>query len=161
LRLSSYTARGKSSLIRQIQKSEFKQVVKVGQEFYRDYELPGSMELNSFQETWNKLYDSKAGIIIGWFSGDHQLLGAIAGIIYQDPNDGVLTATEMFWFVAKVSRGSINSVKLFKRLEKWAQEQKAKRLIMVNILSKTSHKVDKFYRQAKYRPLEIHYIKEW
>ncbi len=147
------------SLIRVCKPEEFKRVFEIGDEFWKEVNLPGKPDVVVFLKTWNILYDLNVGVIFGLFE-NNIMIGIMGATVFPDINDGVLVANEAFWFMSKKYRGKIGGIKLFKKFEEWAKEKGAKRIIMVALENSKKEKLDKFYKKVDYNILETHYIKE-
>jgi len=106
---------------------------------------------------WNDIISKDVGVFFVSKNED-KIIGAIGGIKYSDPNDGVLTAIEMFWYVHPEYRGS--GIKLFRMFELWAETENCKRCIMVHLADLMPDKVKRIYESMGYELLESHYIKE-
>ena len=145
-------------MIRPVEISELELAYTLGAKFYQEGNVPGQIKKDVFINTWTTFISTKVGIVFGLFN-DKDLIGMIGGIIFPDPNDGDLVATEMFWYVDKTQRG-IGGIKLFELFKKWAILAKAKRLIMVHLVELMPEKLDRFYRKQGFLPTEISYIKE-
>jgi GNAT superfamily N-acetyltransferase len=107
-----------------------------------------------FIRHWHQIFAVGAGVIFATSSLD----GFIGGYIMHDPLDGVLTATEAFWFVGPKSRGS--GIRLFSAFEAWALRQKCKRITMVHLMDSSPETLSRLYRRRGYVPLEMHYRKD-
>jgi GNAT superfamily N-acetyltransferase len=107
-----------------------------------------------FAQTWTNVLTSGIGKIF-ILDDFHGALGALA---YQDPNDGELVATEMFWIVSPEHRGK--GMELLKAFEHWAKSIGCKRTIMVHLKDSMPDKLKTIYKRNKYVEMETHYIKE-
>ena len=125
--------------------------------FWKEGQLPGKFDPVVWANTWKKFIGSEIGVIFG-IEKDHRLVGALGVLSYDDPNDGVLMATEMFWFIHPNHRGC--GVALLDHFEEWALERGCKRVIMVHLEKVMPKVMDRFYRLRGYRPIETHYLKE-
>lgn len=107
-----------------------------------------------FEAYWQGLYSAGVGLI---FVTD-DLTGALGAMTMADPNDGELTAIEIFWFVEPESRG--RGMDLMKAFEDWAKMIGCKRITIAHMMDSFPERLNKIYRRKGYLPLEIHYRKE-
>jgi len=145
-------------MIRPLEINELPLAYRLGLKFYKEGVLPGKLKEDVFITTWTKFISMEVGIVFGLFD-QRNLIGMISGIVFPDPNDGELVATEMFWYVDKEYRGK-GGIKLFLKFKEWSELVKAKRLIMVHLVGLMSDKLERFYKKQGFRSTEIHYIKE-
>lgn len=145
-------------MVRELTVEEIKLAPPLGQEFYATGAIPGKLIPEVFTLSWTRFYAADFGRIFGLFNGD-ELVGVLGGILYPDSNDGVLVATEMFWFVASKHRGTVGSLRLFDAYEKWAKERGAGRIAMIHLQALAPETLEKLYLRKGYRKLESHYVK--
>ena len=148
------------TVIRPLSIDELDSCIEGGKAFYEQSCLPGKFVPELFIENWKRLFDLNIAVIIGAFVDPNiSPSGAIGGIIYPDVNDGVLVATEMFWFVNPLERNKYLGVRLFREFEQWALSKGAKRIIMVALATNGTN-VSRFYELHGFRMLETQFIKE-
>lgn len=129
----------------------------IGKEFYKEGKLPGAMITEEFVKTWTMLFDMGLGVMFV-LEQDGVVKGGIGGVVTKDPNDGALTATEMFWFVLPDSRGG--GLGLLEAFENSAKKAGAKRIGMIHLLNLMPDVLAKLYTRRGYKAIETHYIKE-
>lgn len=130
----------------------------MGAEFYAEGNLPGRFNPEVFQRTWTTLLSGKLGTIF-LLKVQGQPVGAIGGVVYPDPNDGDLVASEFFWFVTKEQRG-IGAVRLLDAFERWARGMGARRMIMIHLQRLNPDGLRSFYERRGFQHVESHYLKE-
>lgn len=136
--------------------SELSKLSELGLKFYAESGLPGRFVPSVFEASWTKFYGLGMGQIFK-LEEDGKVVGAIGGMIYPDPNDGDLVASEMFWFVEPEARGG--GIRLFIAFENWAKERGAKRIAMIHLQSLAPEALERLYFRKGYRKTESHYFK--
>ena len=129
-----------------------------GAAFYAEGKLPGKFIPDVFVKTWAGLLASGAGAIFCLMAGG-VCNGAIGGVLYNDPNDGELVATDFFWFVKPEHRGG-HGLRLLGLFEGWASASGAKRILMVHLATLQPEVLGKLYERRGYRKTETIYVKE-
>lgn len=137
--------------------SRLAELARLGAEFYAEGRLPGVFRPEVFVRTWTGLLSSGSGHLLA-LECNGRLVGALGALLYPDPNDAELVATEMFWFVSKEHRGG--GLKLLAMFEDWAKRQGAKRLAMVHLTGLMPEVLERLYKVRGYRHVESHYIRE-
>ena len=85
------------------------------------------------------------------------LLGALAGVIYENVFDGKPCASELFWYVwPGAPRGS--GVMLLRAFEDWARAKGCTRVTMALMKHNEANRLDRFYRSRGYEAFETHYV---
>lgn len=131
----------------------------LGESFFKEGSLPGGFNLGVFRKTWAGLLSAYNGAL--WKAMDNgKLIGGMGAIIYPDPNDGALVATEAFWYIAPEHRGSSSGLRMLNEFELWAAMRGAKRLHMAYLLASMPEKVSKLYEKRGYKAREVIYVKE-
>lgn len=143
--------------IRTAGKDDLARLSYLGALMYEETKLPGKFIPECFVSSWEKILDSGNGILIVAENAG-EIVGGLGGLVYQDVNDGELTATEMFWYVHPEFRGA--GLALFKQFEARAIACGAKRLLMVHLHTSMAESLSSFYGRNGYRPVETHYVKE-
>jgi GNAT superfamily N-acetyltransferase len=128
----------------------------LGQRFYEEGRLPGRFIPGTFCRTWEQLLQTGAGGLFLLPDGGLPV-GAIGGVLYPDPNDGALVATECFWFVHPQFRG--RGLELLEAFESWARDRGAQRIIMVLLHNLMPEQLSALYRRRGYTAVETHYVK--
>jgi GNAT superfamily N-acetyltransferase len=83
-------------------------------------------------------------------------VGAIGGLLSNDPGDGLLVMQEAFWFVHPDARGG--GLYLLSEFERLARDVGASRIIVGHLSS--NPRVAIVYRRRGYRELETFFGKE-
>ena len=104
-----------------------------------------------------KLIRTNIGVLFLAYDNS-KLIGMICGIKYPDFLTGLLTATELFWFVDKKKRGI--GLRLLIKFESWARKENCKNIIMMHLSDSMPETVKTIYEKKGYKHLESHYIKE-
>lgn len=133
------------------------EIARLGPQFFVEGSLPGKFVPEIFINNWRSLIQNEMGILFG-IEKDRQIVGALGAVIFPDPNDGKLVATEMFWFVDKGHRGC--GLGLLDAFESWAKTAGVDRTILVHLENLTPRALERVYRSRGYRPIEVHYLKE-
>lgn len=129
----------------------------LGARFHTEGNLPGCFNPLVFVRTWRTFLSAGVAEVF-IIETDGVITGMLGAMIYPDPNDGALVATEMFWYVAPEARGA--GLRLLRDFEAWATDRGAARLIMVHLHDLMPEALAKLYQRRGYRPVETHYIKE-
>ncbi len=143
-------------MIKEVELHELPIVAKVGEGFWSEGSLPGSIKSEIFIKNWTALIQNGMGRIFGLYQ-QGQFVGALGAIIMPDINDGELTATECFWFVGKEHRGV--GVRLLLYFVKYAKEIGCVRVNMVHLFNEHANKLSKLYVKMGFSPIETHYVK--
>lgn len=143
-------------IVGQASESDIESIAMIGKSFYGEGSLPGRFNADVFANSWHSFIDSGSGVIFH-LSLYGEIVGAIGGLIYPDPNDGDLVASEFFWYVEKGHRG--HGLELLYKFEDWAKSSGAKRIIMVHLSSLMPEAIKKIYQRNGYSELETSYIK--
>lgn len=98
-------------------------------------------------ETW------MAGLIEGGavFLSDEGIIGGVMVPFYWNP--AFKMAVELFWWAPKDGRA------LRVAFEQWAAEQEACRIVFSGQVNERQDTIDKIFRRAGYRPVEVGYVK--
>ena len=114
---------------------------------------------NCFLSTWKGLLATGIGVIWLLIDEDSGMpVGALGAIKFPDPNNGVLTASEMFWYVKKDYRGQ--GMKLLELFEGWAEENGCGHITMVHLTDIMPDILKRVYERRGYKAREVHYFKE-
>jgi len=93
---------------------------------------------------------------------DNIPIGLIAGLILPHINDtSEIVLMELAWFIRKEDRGSIWSIKLFKKFEEAGKKAGATSIMMILRQNLEDHNVDNFYRKMGYTLSEKSFIKRF
>jgi len=143
--------------IRSLRTDELDILREIATKFFASSEHLKDFDMEVFKKNWTQFIDAGIGIIYGLFEGD-KICGTIGGFCYPDVNSGLLSATELFWFVLPEQRGK--GLLLLDAFETWAKSKECKRIIMVHLTDLMPEKVKRIYDKRGYKPIEIHYMKE-
>jgi len=145
-------------MIRELTVEELPLCPPLGQEFYATGAFPGQMIPAIFVATWTTLIESGMGVIFGLFDRG-TLVGVIGAVKYPDANDGVVVASEMFWFVSAPFRRGTAALRLFDEYEEWAKRIGAGRIGMIHLQALAPEVLKKLYLRRGYTEVETHYMK--
>lgn len=145
-------------MIRELTVEELPLVPPVGKEFFETGAIPGKLIPEVFVASWNRFYEVDIGRIFGFFVDD-KIVGVLGAIVYPDPNDGVVVATEMFWFVGAEHRHGLGGLRLFDAFETWARSRNAGRMAMIHLQALAPETLEKLYLRKGYQKIESHYVK--
>ncbi len=112
--------------------------------------------MDRFVAVWETQIGNGNGAIFLLMNGEKPE-GMIGGIFYEEIYSGERVATEFFWFVHKDSRGG--GIKLYRRFEEWAVENKCVEIRMVLLADSMPDKVANFYERVGYSKVETLYAK--
>ena len=95
-----------------------------------------------------------AGLIEGGavFLSDEGIIGGVIVPFYWNPDAKM--AVEMFWWAPKDGRA------LRLALEQWAADEGALRVVFSGQVNERQATIDKVFRRAGYRPVEVGYMKD-
>lgn len=128
----------------------------LGTNFFREAQLPGVFAPGHFVTTFHSLLNAGvAGVIIA--VDDDKVVGAIGGVVTQQPFTGQRVAIEQFWFVDADHRRSGVGHELLAAYERWAVASDVEAIVMVHLLP-GHDRLRKLYESRGYRPLETSYI---
>lgn len=143
--------------VKKISPDTLPEAAELGDKFWAEGSLPGSLKKDLFVKNWTGLMDLGMGNVLGLYKDD-KLVGALGFISVNDINDGELVASETFWFVEPESRGQ--GVKLLIKFIDEAKQMGCKRMSMVHLMNSHADKLSDIYKRMGFTPLETHYIKE-
>lgn len=142
--------------MRQATIDDLPRLVALAEEFYASSQHLEGFRLDVFSATWSQLLGSGIGVIFLQEEGD-DVLGALGGVAYPDPNSGALMATEFFWFVRGDRRGG--GLRLYRAFEGWARDRGCRQIRMVHLLDSMPEQLQRLYTRLGYQAAEIHYTK--
>ena len=111
-----------------------------------------------FVKFWTAMLTEGFGVVF-LLEQEGVIQGAIGGLAMDDPYNGEMVASEMFWYVAEGHRGGIGSGRLYKAFETWAVEQCCSEIRMVHLEVSMPERLEKFYMRIGYSLMEKHYSK--
>jgi GNAT superfamily N-acetyltransferase len=75
-------------------------------------------------------------------------------------NPSALVVQELWWWLTPKARGSGAGGRMFKQIEKWAEDHNALALFMVALEDNRAKKMENLYVRAGFRPMERTFIKK-
>jgi GNAT superfamily N-acetyltransferase len=115
--------------------------------------------IDSFIRHWETFLMSAVGMIFVAETEDGDIVGAIGGLKFEEPNSGTLMANELFWIVHPDHRGNCG-LTLLNRLEDWARESGCACLWMNYLTDSMPEKVKSIYERKGFVMAETHWVKE-
>jgi GNAT superfamily N-acetyltransferase len=145
-----------SSEIRAAKVEDLPRLVRLAEQFYASSRFLQGFKLERFCATWSQLIESGVGgICLAEDGGD--LVGALGGVAYPDPNSGDLVATEFFWFVDPHRRGC--GLRLYREFEAWARRLGCSQIRMVHLVDSMPDQLERLYTRLGYEKAEVHFVK--
>lgn len=146
--------------IKELPIEEFYKAFSIGLEFQEEVEgLRDKPDLEVTKAFFNNLYDYNLGtMLVIQDTGTLEYLGLLGAIIAPDVFSGILTASEVVWYVRKDKRGC--GLLLIKAFEKWAIDNNAKYITMCHMIDSMPEKVGALYERMGYTKQDIIYRKE-
>lgn len=141
-------------MIRKATIEDLPKLKELADEFYSSSEFLVDFDLDYFCSMWKQFILSGIGVI--WILNDFD--GMFGAMKYRNINNGMLTACEIFWFVAESKRGQ--GMELLKTFESWAKQEGCKRIIMAYLEDLMPDVLKNVYKRRGYKPMEVHYVKE-
>lgn len=131
--------------------SEASDLIPLAENFAKEAGYPGEFNRDSFLDFCTALM-AMGRILVA--EKDGKIVGALGFFVNPDPFTGVLTASEVFWFVDAKNRNSKIGRELFDAFELTAMTMGVEKLVMVALDNSESHKLKTFYESAGYKPVE-------
>ena len=130
-------------------------VVAMGQQFLQSTSYRDLISENPVQMTAmaTLLIDSSTGLLLVAEQAD-ELLGMIGMLVMDHPLSGERIASELFWWVDPVHRGSLG-MRLLKQAEDWARAQG----VVTIMLAAPDAAVGRIYERLGYRQVELAYAR--
>ena len=125
--------------------------------FYASSRFLKGFRLEVFEKTWTGILAADFGVLLLLECGA-EIVGAIGGVAYPDPNSGELLATEFFWFVEDGHRG--RGLELYRRFEAWARERDCKQINMGHLADLMDEKHRRVYAHLGFEMAEYRWMKE-
>lgn len=144
-------------MIRLLQVDELEKVTDLAQWYFYQCKIPGSFSKECFVKTWKNFIQTNVGLIIARL-GDTGPVEAIGVLIYPDPNDGMLVASVVFWYV--LQEDSLAKGLLYAKLEQHLRGMEIKRIYTTSLLNHRHDRVSSFLIHAGFSPFEVHFGKE-
>jgi len=136
------------------------EMVPLAREFYDAGDLPGDLDPEVFCDTWARFLFHGVGILLA-AECEGQIVGSIGGVLVPDPRDGLMVANEHHWFVTKQYRRGSAGMDLKRAFEAEALRRGADRVTMAHLANKLGEKLAPIFLADGYRPVEVHYIKDF
>jgi len=126
--------------------------------FHKESDQPFKFDTNRTLETFlNSLGESSSiKFFVAELKGN--IIGFVAGIVYQHLFSQDKTADELAWFVDKDHRGGSGAIRLLKTYEQWAIDQGVSCVTMSQIEDLAD--LSKLYNKLGYRKIEATFQKE-
>jgi GNAT superfamily N-acetyltransferase len=142
------------------EESDLPRVVHGCAEFFDESGLPGQLKVDTWIEFWEESFRNNTGKM--WiFEHQGEFCGALAGLFFVNPVNGMLTASELLWYVKPEWRGNTGGTALYRAFEKEAWERGAGMLAVAHLLEGgTPDILRRFYLREGFKPVEKTYMKE-
>ena len=111
-----------------------------------------------FVNSWTSLIERNQGVI--FIKEDYGIVGFIGGVSYTEPHSGILTSSEMFWYIDPKHRAMGYGKNLLDSFERWSKDRGCKVIIMIHMSDLMPKEVKNFYLKNGYEKLQTSYIKE-
>lgn len=130
-------------------------IVRMGEHFHSQSVYSRLIPLNkeTIQATAMALMSTSSNCILV-AEIDKGIVGMLGLATYEHPVSGLLTATELFWWVEPAHRGRVG-LKLLRMAEDWALQVGADRLQMIA----PNSDIEKLYQRMSYDRVEVSYQK--
>ena len=149
-------------MIKQGTKEDIIDMVICAKEFEKEsgvFKKTGGIDVDYFTTLLNTLFDNN--ILKCWLiTKDDMIVGGIGLLEVEDLFSGIKCLNELFWFVKKEYRGSIENIRLFKKMETYAKNNDVKYIQMIHLPDLKEVKLEKLYIKKGYSLLQKCYIKE-
>jgi len=145
-------------VIREITINELPELIPFASQFYSCSKFLSEFNPEVWLKNWTLLLQNKIGVIFGLFDENGKCHGGLGALKVPDLNGGFLIASEAFWFTEKSYRGK--GIYLLKEYEKWAKNNKCKRISMGYLVDSMPERIKAIYEKFGYELSEITYIKD-
>ena len=132
-------------------------IVALGTEFAAESNLGPFDYEHFYQMTQTPLSMGLARLFLMEKAG--RVVGILGGLISPLFFTKTTVALEMFWYVDKANRGSIQAVRLLEAYEKWAEQSNVNHIYMGFMENLHSDRLREFYEKRAYRKLESGYVR--
>ena len=150
-------------MIRRAVMEDMTALVRMARRFHSltDYALLVPFHLESFEKSIHNFLQSETTIVYVADDGAGAY-GMGAAIAYpQWWNHAHLTGQELFWWIDEDHRGGSAAIKLFRALERWAQETGCKTFSMIHTPNLAPDSLRAFYLKSGYRQWDHFYTREF
>jgi N-acetylglutamate synthase-like GNAT family acetyltransferase len=118
----------------------------------------GEFEDKVFLDSIHKLLSSgKAKVFI--LEINNKIAGMIGVTAYKNYYNNNVRVQEIFWWVDYEYRNTRDSIKLFNKVEEWAQNIGADEVMVSSTATMNVDKLEKFYTKKGFRKMDINYIR--
>ena len=146
------------SHVRPLTIEELPRAEALGQEFHRLSGDTGTFHVELFLQSWNRVYATGRGTIIGlWLEDD--LVGGLGGLLAPDMETGVVRAYETFWYVTPRARG-LGGWGMLEQFESWAKARGATVSRIGHLAGPDNDRFSKVYGRKGYRLQRLTFEKE-
>lgn len=128
----------------------------LAQQFYASSRFLRGFQQERFEAFWAPLLSGSGVILLG--ERDGAPVGALGGMVYQEPYSGELVAVEFFWFVDPGSRGG--GMALYREFEEFARRCGCTQIRMAHLLDLMPEKLGRVYQRLGFTAMETHFCKE-
>lgn len=127
--------------------------------FYMKMPYSNKKELHAkkWASRWLSVIDLGFGKVFGLFHNG-KIIGGLGCVCAPALEDGVMVASEAFWYVDEGKRGE--GLRLLTHFEQWAKSAGIERVIMVHLQTSMPEKLKALYKKRGYRKAETNYVKE-
>ena len=144
-------------MIQRITVDRLRELMPLVEEFYSSSKFLKNFNADHCEKMWVKFITDEVGVIF-LLEEKEEIIGFLAALKYPDINSGELWATGMAWFVKSKKRSE--GLLLLKEFERWAKEEKCKRITMAHLADLMPDKMKKVYENRGYKIADINYSKE-
>jgi N-acetylglutamate synthase-like GNAT family acetyltransferase len=149
----------KKSMIRELNPTalELQTICNFGRSFAEESNA-GEFEDKVFLESIHKLLSAKkAKVFI--LEIDNKIAGMLGVLCYKNYFNSKLRVQELFWWVDHEYRNTRDSIKLFNKVEEWAQTIGADEIMVSSTATMNVEKLEKFYTKKGFHKMDINYIR--
>ena len=138
---------------------ELQTICKFGREFAKESGA-GEFDDLSFLKSIHDILSTKRGKVF-ILEIDNQVAGMVGMLAHPCYfNRKNLRVQEIFWWVDPEYRNTKESIKLFYKVEEWANEIKANQVMVSSTAVINTDKLEKFYTKKGFRKMDINYVKD-
>lgn len=139
--------------------AELRLLLPLARRFTSKTEVVSGLDERVWVQGWlDRLRTGRAAIFVRRNANGRILTAAIGGILYRNPNDGVLEAKEAFWI--SDPRYPRHGIGLLTTFENWAQVAGARRFWLVRLEGEGAEVLDRLYERRGYRRQEVAFCRE-
>ena len=159
VRWTSTQAQPKRAMIRSLNpiQSELDIICKFGRSFAEESNAGDFNDL-AFLKTIHTILSTNTGKVF-ILEIDNQIAGMVGVNAYKNYYNNNLRVQEIFWWIDYQYRNTRDSIKLFNKVEEWAQEIGADEVMVSSTATMNVDKLEKFYTKKGFRKMDINYIR--